>query len=66
MILESTWAEQDMRDREERQERWLASRPVCDWCGEHIQDEHWFNVYSICVCPGCFDKWSEEIKVNID
>ena len=25
-------------------EEWLASRPLCDWCGKRIQDDFLFNI----------------------
>lgn len=32
------------KSRERRQEAWLRKRPVCCYCGEHIQDEKLFDI----------------------
>jgi hypothetical protein len=29
------------------QDAWLNSRPVCKWCGEHIQDEYAYRINGI-------------------
>ena len=44
------------------QEAWLNSRPVCAWCGEHIQDEHAYRIGNELICEGCLS----ETRVNID
>lgn len=44
------------------QEAWLNSRPVCAWCGEHIQDEHAYRIGGDLVCSDCL----EQEKVNVD
>lgn len=55
MILEKTWAEQDFQKHEQEQERWLASRPVCDMCQEPIQDDIYFEPEpGTCYCDECF------------
>lgn len=55
MMLTSTWAEQDLRKHEQEQDRWLASRPVCDLCGEPIQDEVYYEPEpGACYCAECF------------
>jgi hypothetical protein len=46
----------------EANERWLESRPVCKWCGEHIQEEHAYQVGDDLVCESCM----EGEKVNVD
>ena len=43
----------ESHDRE--QERWLASRPVCVFCGEHIQAEHCYTLHEGITCPECLD-----------
>ena len=32
------------KSRERRLEAWLRKRPVCCYCGEHIQDEQLFDI----------------------
>lgn len=46
------------RDREE----WLESRPVCDDCGEHIQEDHYYRFNDEIICPDCIDNY----RVDID
>ena len=58
MIHEKTWAEQDLEKREREQEKWLASRPVCDLCQEPIQDDVYFEPEpNVCLCGGCFRQY---------
>ena len=53
--MTTTWAEQDFEEREAKQERWLASRPVCDLCGEPIQEDVYYEPEpGTCYCPDCF------------
>ena len=40
-------------DRE--QQRQLEKRPKCDICGEHIQDEHCYQIYGETICPECLE-----------
>lgn len=37
------------------QEEWLESRPVCDICGEPIQDEAYHYIFGHPVCDRCLD-----------
>ena len=50
-----------------REDRWLNKRPVCDYCDEHIQDEHFYSINGECICPECienhFRKWTEDYIV---
>ncbi len=41
------------RDAEEAE--WLASLPVCDLCGEPIQDEYYYEIEGKEVCPECLN-----------
>ena len=36
-------------------DRRLASRPVCSICGEHIQDDHYFDINGTLYCPECLE-----------
>ena len=40
----------------------LEHLPKCDWCNEHIQDDHYFDVNGDRVCEDCFDNWKQEIR----
>lgn len=52
----------DRHDRE--QAAWLKSRPVCEICGKHIQDEHLYLINDEFVCEKClnrdFRKWTDD------
>ena len=37
------------------QESWLARRPVCADCGEHIQADHYFDINGEAICPDCME-----------
>ena len=41
----------------------LKRRPVCEVCNEHIQDDHYYNINGMIVCPCCMDdhiEWIDE------
>lgn len=50
--------------REQQHECWLKKRPLCDYCEEHIQEEHFYLINGECICPDCmennFKKWTED------
>lgn len=57
----------DFERNEEEKEKWLASRPVCDSCGEPIQGEKKYNIDEYVMCEGCamefleaHSEWIEE------
>lgn len=35
----------------------LMSRPVCDWCNQHIQEDHYYRIDGEIVCPDCLDTY---------
>lgn len=49
----------DKREREE--DEWLKSRPVCDICEQHIQEESYHNFNGIKICDECLDCFKEWI-----
>lgn len=54
------------RSHEAAQERWLMSRPICDRCGERIQDEYMWEVedgYNL--CEECKEEWMLEHRKEI-
>ena len=61
MMLNTTWAEQDLARHEREQEEWLKSRPVCDQCGEPIQDDAMFEFENETYCTECWDMF---VNVN--
>lgn len=53
-------AERYMADLDKR----LARRPVCDCCGENIQDEMALRYKGIYLCEDCMDYNREYIEVE--
>ena len=48
---------------ERETERWLAKRPVCADCGEHVQHGHYYRINDEVICPGCMEShYREEIN----
>ena len=37
------------------QEAWLQKRPMCDCCGERIQDESYHQINGERICDRCLD-----------
>lgn len=50
------------------QEEWLENRPTCDECGQHIQDEQYFDIEGKKYCESClnyYKKWIDsEVMAN--
>lgn len=42
-------------DHERKAEAWLAKRPVCYECGEHIQDEDCWELNGELICTDCLE-----------
>lgn len=45
-----------------KQEAWLQKRPVCDCCGEHIQDEKALHIEGKWICNACIEDYTEWIE----
>lgn len=47
----------ELMRREAEEESWLKTRPVCDWCGEPIQEESaiYFDTQHKWLCDACAD-----------
>lgn len=58
--------EKEFDIRDEQQAEWLASRPVCEICGDPIQDEIYYDLNNKRVCVDCVDSYLEECEVQID
>lgn len=56
----------DLDAWEQSQEQWLSMRPVCDICGEHIQDDTAMRIclsgINYTICNGCI----KDHEVDID
>ena len=53
-------------EHEAEQERWLASRPKCDKCGEPIQDDYAFDIEGDILCYECAEAWLHDQEVDVD
>ena len=45
---------------------WLEKRPVCEGCGEHIQDDFAYRIDNKWYCKRCMDAMWEEIIIDDD
>ena len=45
--------------KEEEDDDWLQGRPVCDQCGEHIQDDCYWLINGEKFCESCLD-WHKQ------
>lgn len=52
---------EDFQYHEEEQDRWRNSRPMCDECGEHIQDDIMYEIGSSTYCESCIEKFRKFI-----
>lgn len=43
----------DFNDHDASVSKWLSSRPICDMCGEHIQDDYLFEINGELICEDC-------------
>lgn len=46
------WEAHDIKN-----EMWLARRPVCSECDQHIQDEEAFYINGEWICEKCMDNY---------
>lgn len=44
------------KQREREQERWLAQRPVCSYCGHPIQEEELYDIEGEIYHKKCLDE----------
>ena len=54
---------EDFNSRDREQAAYLESLPVCERCGEPIQDEHLYLINDEFVCQECLDS---EFRKNTD
>lgn len=41
---------------EARQDQWLSERYVCEYCGQPIQEDFYYEINGDFVCEKCLDK----------
>lgn len=56
----------ELARHEAEEERWLASRPVCDCCGEPIVDEYTWNIMGDHYCEYCAQEWFDNCRVSTE
>ena len=56
----------DFMAREAEQESWLAERPECADCGEHIQDENAYYINGEWICQSCMSTYLVEVRDYIE
>lgn len=49
------------RAYESEKERRLAKLPVCDICGEPIQDGYYYDICDMTICPTCMADHERQI-----
>lgn len=51
----------DFIQHDAEQEEWLQSRPMCDCCGERIQDESYTEIMGFKLCDMCIEEHTKFI-----
>lgn len=51
----------DFNRWDEEFEEWLEKQPICDECGEHIQDEYLYEIGNIRYCENCIEGFKKYI-----
>lgn len=46
-----------------RQQQWLDSRPVCDYCDNPIQDDFAYQINGDILCEGCLN---DHFRISTD
>ena len=52
----------DFHNEDAAKEERLDHRPVCNFCGYHIQESYGYNILGIWVCEDCIRGFREEIE----
>lgn len=53
------WTDDPVKDAErymEYLEEEAEQLPVCDYCGERIEEDHYYEFQGDIICPDCMDK----------
>lgn len=45
----------DFEAHDAKQQEWLESRPVCEHCGKHIQDDYFYIIFGEYMCKDCLN-----------
>ena len=52
----------------DEEEAWLEKRPICNLCGEHIQEDHYFLLpvcHGIKACENCINDMKRFINNEV-
>ena len=63
MCVPDNYSQWEVHER--RQESWLAKRPVCADCGEHIQDEEAYYINGEWICVDCMSAYIVNVEDDI-
>lgn len=55
----SDYSEEEVR-RDRAYEKWLKTRPICDYCENPIEDEEAYTIDGKTICEGCIEEYLEE------
>lgn len=54
------------KQHEAERESWLSKRPICECCGEPIQDDYLYEINGDILCEECmkgeYRKWTENYE----
>lgn len=56
----------DFLEHDREAAEWLASRPVCVFCGEPIQDDFYYDFGDGSLCEDCKDNYVSECMHHIN
>ncbi len=56
-IMYSSDPVRDFEEHDREAEKWLNSRPICDMCGHHIQEDYYFDADGDTLCERCFNEY---------
>lgn len=51
---------------EAEQEAWLEKRPICECCGEPIQDDYLYDVDGVIYCEDCMRESFRQSSENYE
>ena len=56
----------DFMNHEAEHESWLARRPECEDCGEHIQSEKAYYINGVWICENCMSSYLVDVGDYIE
>ena len=46
---------------DDEQEKQLKELPVCDYCGEPVQDEYYYQINDEVICTRCLNEYCRKV-----